>query len=302
LKKPVTAELGSVNPYIVAPGNWTPAQITAHAEQLVCSKMLNNGHICASPQVVVTCKNWPQRDAFLAEVRRMLQTYPGTRAYYPACDRSYKEQLDRLKQAVGDDEKNLVLHNPELFPNQQQGPIFATGVQPDAFVLQKEAFCPVLAEVPLDTAPNAADFLPAAVDFANKKIWGSLTCTLICDTQSMQTHSAALEKALDDLQFGSVSLNQFAAFTVLFAQLAWGAYPRHNIYDIQSGTGKLGNSCCVNNVVKCVTRAPFLWPSIAKIKRNGPAAVLEGQRVTDYLVHQNFYRLAKLLSFIITGF
>jgi len=120
----------------------------------------------------------------------------------------------------------------------------------------------------LDTEPTVPEFLSVAVDFVNRKLSGSLKCTLLCDTASQQAHSEVVERALDELQFGSISLNcGFSA--VSYPQLIWGAYPRHTIHDIQSGCGKLGNVYCLNDLIKSVIRAPFMSSSLVKFRRMG---------------------------------
>merc|ERR1712039_978863 len=90
--KPVQAELGSVNPYIVVPGDaaWSTADIEAQAEALVAYKLVNNSHVCAAPQVLVTCRNWPQRRAFLDAVHRKIALAPNANCFYPGTSGRYK--------------------------------------------------------------------------------------------------------------------------------------------------------------------------------------------------------------------
>jgi len=139
------------------------------------------------------------------------------------------------------------------------------------------------------------------VEYANNKLWGSLTCTLIVDTASHKANAALVEKALDDLKFGAIGLNQVGGFAVIFSQLPWGAYPRHDTYDVQSGMGKLGNAYCVNDVVKGIIRAPFTWMAQTKIHRDGTRAVTEASRASEFFVHNNMWRLTKLIVHAITG-
>ena len=86
--------------------------------------------------------------------------------------------------------------------------------------MRQEAFCPVLGEVPLDTPPTAAAFLPAAVAMANK-CWGSLTATLIVDPATQAAARPAVDKAVDDLKFGAVSVNYGAMNSVALGMLPW---------------------------------------------------------------------------------
>lgn len=43
-------------------------------------------------------------------------------------------------------------------------------------------FCPVCGEVPLDTPPTVADFLPVAVNYVNEKVRGTLSTSVSVKT------------------------------------------------------------------------------------------------------------------------
>jgi len=299
--KDFTAELGSVSSYVIVPGQWTERQIDALAQQLVMAKMTNNGHVCASPQVLVTCKNWPQREAFLAKVRSWLAQAPASRPFYPACDKSYAAQLKALTGESKKDADDLTVKNRQHF-NGQQAPIFATGMSQDSFATRNEAFCPVLIEVPLDSEASAAEFLPSAVKFINTKLWGSLTSTVIIDDVSQTAAKDVLETAIDELQVGAVGINQVAAFSYMFASLPWGAFPgRHSMQDIQSGTGKIGNVYCYNDPIKAVLRAPFVFPAQVKVPVNGAAALKQNRRLSAFCIYPTPWRLFQLLANALTG-
>ncbi len=76
LDKPCHAELGAVSPYIIFPGTWSDQELHDQASVLVGCKMLNSGHVCASPQVVILDKGWPQGAAFVALVKKAIEEYP----------------------------------------------------------------------------------------------------------------------------------------------------------------------------------------------------------------------------------
>ena len=69
LTKPVAAELGCVTPCIVVPGRWTQRDLEYHADNIVSAKTHNCGHNCLAAEVIVTAKDWPQREAFLDALR-----------------------------------------------------------------------------------------------------------------------------------------------------------------------------------------------------------------------------------------
>ena len=142
----------------------------------------------------MTSKNWPQRHDFLKRVRELLAIYPPTRPFYPGCERSYDEQLDNLARDTHRGKKELVVVNPSSFAGQQH-PVFATEVPPDAFVTRKEAFCPILAEVPLDTEPTAEAFFPVAVKYCNEK-YGSLSSLFSLSSLSLSLSLLSLSLCL----------------------------------------------------------------------------------------------------------
>merc|ERR1719195_148389 len=99
MTKPFLAELGSVNPYIVVPGDWGASDIEHQAKALIAYKMQNGAHICASPQVIITCKNWPQREAFVEAIRKQVKNLQAYRMFYPGVRKAYNEH----KAALGAD-------------------------------------------------------------------------------------------------------------------------------------------------------------------------------------------------------
>lgn len=293
--KPFDAELGAVSPYIVCPGVWSDSQIDAHANVLVAAKLWNNGHICASPQVIITAKSWPQREQFLTRVKDLLLVHPATKPFYPNSARSYADH----QRCLGADS---CVPNPELFP-QQQHPLFKTSLdlaQGD-FSLQTEAFCPVLVEVPLDVEASAAAFLPAAVAFANENCWGSLSATLIVDGHTQSADPALIKKAVDDLNYGSVGVNQPAMFIPLFGQLCWGAFPCHTPQDIKSGIGKIGNAYGFDGPIKSILWAPFTYMGQTRVPTNPAKQRKAMSLLSRYLIGQGYGRLTRVAANLLTG-
>ena len=47
IHKPFLAELGSVDPVRVVPGNWIAQGQWHHAHEIIATKMINNAHTCA---------------------------------------------------------------------------------------------------------------------------------------------------------------------------------------------------------------------------------------------------------------
>ena len=83
LGKPVTGELGNVSPVIVVPGRWRHDEISYHARHIATMLVNNAGFNCLTPRVLITAAQWPQRQALLDELARVLDLMPVRHAYYP---------------------------------------------------------------------------------------------------------------------------------------------------------------------------------------------------------------------------
>ncbi len=87
ITKPFSAELGSVTPYIVVPPpagvKWTEEEIRFQANQVASGLLTNSGHNCVSLEVLVTAKDWQQREQFMAELRKVLNSVDRPTGWYP---------------------------------------------------------------------------------------------------------------------------------------------------------------------------------------------------------------------------
>jgi len=256
MTKPLLSELGSVNPYIVVPGAWSASDIEHQARALISYKMMNNAHVCASPQVILTCKQWPQREAFIEAVRKQVKECPTFRCFYPGVRKGAYEEH---KKSLGEG-SDVTVQQTDLGFGEADAPLlFKAGVLPESDALQfrNEAFCPILIEVPLDTESSFHTFLTAAVDFAHNRCWGSLTCNIIVDDDTKSKNEEALDCIIDDMRFGAVGVNCPAVGANSFAVLSWGGFPGHTARDVQSGIGHMGNFGCYENLEKTVMKGRF---------------------------------------------
>ncbi len=263
ITKPITSELGCVTPIIVVPGKWSQSDISFQARQVAGTVAHNASFNCASGQVLVTAAGWAQQAEFLAAVKRELAAIPPRQAYYPGAQDRYQALLDKYPQS-----EPLGARTPEIVPW-----TLIPDVPPVAgeYALTEEAFCGVLAEVslaePLGTriaARTAADFLTKAVEFANESVWGTLSCTLIIDTQTQQEHRAELDKAIATLKYGAIGVNMWSGMLFYLGSTTWGAYPGNTLADIGSGSGCVHNTSLFDRPQKSVAYAPFrIFPTPA---------------------------------------
>jgi len=139
------------------------------------SKLANNGHTCAAPQVLILAKDWEFRPAFLERLRYWLGEYAGNAPFYPGSD---KIHLDFA--ALPNDQ--VIGGDTSVFEKQQHATLIPS-VDTDegqSDVFTREALCPVLAEVPIDRpSDNALSFLRTATKFVSNKCFGSLTCNIL---------------------------------------------------------------------------------------------------------------------------
>ncbi len=251
LTKPVSSELGNVSAVIVVPGPWSAADVDFQAEQLASTLTNNAGFNCNATRVIVTCEPWVRRRELIDGVRRHLDAAPLRKAYYPG---------------AGDRHAAFLAAHPEaeLFGTTTDGELpwtLIAGVDSAAendICFHTEAFCGVTSETALE-AGSVEEFVARAVDFANEHLWGTLNCTLLVHPSSLADRAVgpAVERAIAELRYGTVTVNCWAAVGYGLVLPPWGAYPGHDVYDIQSGSGVVHNTLMFDRSQKTVVRAPF---------------------------------------------
>jgi hypothetical protein len=113
-------------------------------------------------------------------------------------------------------------------------------------------------------ANSATDFLTTAVDFANDRLWGTLSCTILIDAQTQQKFERELDTAISNLRYGAIGINIWSAMLFYFGVTSWGAYPGNSIADIASGIGFVHNTYLFDYPQKSVVYAPFrIFPTPA---------------------------------------
>ncbi|MEE8395272.1 MAG: aldehyde dehydrogenase family protein [bacterium] len=250
LKKPISSELGNVSPVIVVPGRFTARELRFQAENVV-SMVTNNGSFnCNAAKMVLTWKDWPQRQAFLDAMVLAFTKAPLRKAYYPGAKERYARFTEKLPVArigePGPDELpwSLIHHVPP---------------DPDSIYFREEAFCGVLAESALE-GREPVDFLARATAFANEKMWGTLNACLIVPRafRWKRGRRAALEKAVADLRYGTIGINIWPAIGYAVMSSPWGGWQGEGIglQDVQSGLGWVHNAYMLDKAQKTVFRAP----------------------------------------------
>ncbi|MCH9647134.1 MAG: aldehyde dehydrogenase family protein [Deltaproteobacteria bacterium] len=295
LTKPLSSELGNVSGVIVVPGPWTSSDIEYQAENLVSSLTNNAGFNCNATRMVIQHSGWNQRRELLDALRRRLKTTPNRVAYYPGAEDRFDAFLAAHPEAEtygnrsgGELPWALI---PQLDPTQEQDICFQT-----------EAFCSVFGETALE-ADNPADFLNRAVEFANDVLWGTLNVTLLIHPASLRDPEVrdALNRALESLRFGTVSVNHWAAVGFGLMSTTWGAFPGHDLYDIRSGSGVVHNTFMFERAEKSVLQAPFkTFPKPPWFVSHGSTDTL-GERLANFEAEPSVFKLPAVFWHALRG-
>ena len=274
LRKPITAELGNVTPIIIVPGPYTDKEIRFQAEQIATAFTMNASFMCCSAKVLVLPKNWDGSVKFINALQEVCAEIPARAAYYPGAE-------DRWQAVV----KNR--NNVTNIGNAKSGELPWTFISDlnaeDAHesLLTEESFCSVIASVQVGSA-DPIDFLQAATDFANNKLWGTLNATLIVHPKTLKNanSNAAFEQSLCQLKYGAISVNTFIGLLFCTGTAPWGAYSNSGVYasatqaDIQSGSGFVHNTLMLEGIEKAVLRAPLtVFPKPAWLASHKKARV-----------------------------
>jgi hypothetical protein len=69
--------------------------------------------------------------------------------------------------------------------------------------------------------------------------------------------NTAVEHGIRELRYGTVAVNVWPALGYAFCSAPWGGHPTSSLADVQSGIGWVNNSVMLDDIEKCVVRAPL---------------------------------------------
>ena len=229
---------------IVTPGDWSDADLDFQAEHIVSSKLNNAGHNCIATQVIVLSEDWPLADALLDRIRRVIQELPPRESYYPRAQEKIAAAVAGHDDAEELGPEGLCTMVPDLAESGAES------------LLDDEVFAGAMGVVRLPGA-TAETFLPAAVEFANSHLPGTLGATMLVDPATAKKYPEAVDAAVADLRYGTVGVNAWSAFGFLLGYTPWGAFPGHTLEDAGSGIGVVHNAFLLDGVQKAVVSMPF---------------------------------------------
>ena len=242
--KNVTSELGNVTPTIVVAGPWSDADIAYQAEHLATQKLHNSGFNCIASQVLVLPDSWDKSAALLDALTGTIAALPARHRYYPG---------------VGDRQQGFVDAYPQAEHHGNGSPVTVIkGLDwdSDEYCFRTEAFGPVYGQTSLPGA-NAADYLEAAVEFCNDRLWGTLSADIIIHPRTIKQLGPRFETILGNLRYGTIGVNAWNGVGFLLGVTPWGGFPGATYDDIQSGIGTVHNTLLFDKAEKAVVYGPF---------------------------------------------
>ena len=176
---------------------------------------------------------------------------------------------------------------------------------------REEVFGPAMATTALPG--DAAEFLQAAVDFANERLYGTLSVNLIVHPATAKQLADQLDRAIAGLRYGGIGINVWVGAAFLLARATWGAYPGHTYTDVQSGIGVVHNALMFDKPQKTVVFAPFrpfprsvvhreltLFPKPPWFLTN-KTSQSTARRLTEFAADPNAKRLPALFASALRG-
>ncbi len=289
----ITSELGNVTPVIVVPGPWTDSDFSYQRDHLAVMLANNAGFNCIATRVLVQHRQWEHRDRLLDELTSAFSGIITRDAYYPGAEQRYErfvdEHPDAARVGVRTDARLPWTIIRDVDPAVSDDVCFTT-----------EAFTSVLAEVGLDAA-DPVEFLDAAVDFCNDRLWGTLGASILVHPGSPRRVRKRVEKAIGQLRYGTVAVNQWSALGFALMSTPWGGAPGATPTDIQSGVGFVHNTYMLDHVQKTVVRGPWRVrprPAYLPGHRRAHRAM---RALTRFEAAPSARRLAPLLSHSLRG-
>ena len=212
----------------------------------------NNGSFnCNAAKLLILPKGWSHRETFISKLSSVLGGVTPRKAYYPGAFQRYEAltagHKDIRKIGKGSEQVlpwTLVLGLDPKDPKERN--------------FYDEPFCAILSETEIGSS-DPVEFIKQAVPFVNDHVWGTLSSMLFVHPKSEAdpTIRAAVDGALSDLRYGTVAVNVWPALAYALCSTPWGGHPSATLADIQSGLGWVHNTVMLEDIEKCVIRAPL---------------------------------------------
>lgn len=290
LDKEISSELGNVSPVLVVPGPYSAKELSFQAEN-IGGQMTNNASFnCNAAKMLVTPKGWSRTPELLAGIERAVSAVPARKAWYPGAQDRYGKLTEGRAQM-----KKINPGAEGTLPWTIVSGLDADDKDERAFSM--EPFCSILSATEVGSS-DPIEFLEKAVEFANGRLWGTLTACLVIHPQTLAQPGVkdAFERAIGKLRYGAVGVNIWPAIAFVLGTTPWGAYPGSTLTNIQSGKGFVHNTSMIEHIEKCVVRYPVTgFPKLPYFPTHKTGAALS-RRVTFLEEDSSWLRFPGILA------
>ena len=281
-KKPFTTELGNVTPFIIHPGNWSSGEIKYQARKIVTAKLNNNGFNCIAAQVIVVPKGWKYSEKLVEAIKKQLSNEKDRLAYYP-------DSLNNLNNLLS--EKNVQQVNDESCAT----PHLTKDLDLNDHYENNEVWSSALFFKYINYE-NEQDYASKSIDYVNNEVWGNLGVAVLIKKHSSRKNKELLNSYVQDLNYGTVAINEWPALGFIIPTMPWGGYPGNKDSDIQSGQGYVHNALFFESPLKGVLYSKFKLPLIDPVwftsNKKGRKVF---KNLTYYQIENSKINLIKLL-------
>ncbi|WP_437574983.1 hypothetical protein [Sorangium sp. So ce887] len=268
LDKPVSSVLGGIHPVLVTPWLYGEDelwfQVRLLASRIVSSASLGD----PAAHVLVLPRGFVQRPLLLRMLHRALAAVPPRRAAHPEAEARHAAltagrpplERERLDGSADAPLPCGVVRIGEPGPGALPWTLIAglSASDADEPLFSTEPLCGVLSIVEIGSS-DPVEFLEAATRLCNDRLQGTLGASIIAHPISEEDPAvgAALDRALLELRYGVIAVNQAPAAAHAIVVPPWGGHPSATLADIQSGLGFVHNTAMLGQVEKTLLRAPL---------------------------------------------
>lgn len=265
LTKSITSELGNISPVVVVPGAYTERELSDVAEGIAGMLFNNASFNCNAAKLLVLPSGLAE--PITSRLKRWFGEQAPRDAYYPGA-------VARFAALTRAPSSGKVWSAPAA--SGQLPWTLLEGLTPESSAesFRLEPFCPLLSVVELNEQ-DPLEYLRRAVHFLNDAVWGTLNVMLFVPSarEGDPSVEAALERAIDELRYGTVAINYWPAIGYGTGTPPWGGHPSATLRDAQSGIGFVHNALMLEHIEKVVLRGPlrsfpkqFYFPSHRQVE------------------------------------
>jgi aldehyde dehydrogenase (NAD(P)+) len=242
-KKPIFSELGNVTPIIIHPGKWSNSELKFQARKIATAKLNNSGFNCIAAQVIVLPKGWRSTEKLKKYVKFYLNKIGDTTSYYPGAN----ESLDNLKT-----NENYELVNESSCST----PFMTANLDTEEKYSSSEVWNTTLYFKELEYSDNES-FADISINYVNNELWGNLGASVLIKGSKKKNNQHIVNKYKNDLNYGTVAINEWSAIAFIIPTMPWGGYPGNKDNDIQSGQGYVHNAYFFESPLKGIVETNF---------------------------------------------